>query len=128
VFTVEQPDALRERVLTLAEKDYRVVAGAAVGSLAVGGSDPFSEPRPHVRRRRRCAPTAEALDHWTRTLSDELGAVAPVDLERGRTIYRVFLLPDALQFDLSLTPAARFVPAVPGSGCCSANALRSDQT
>jgi hypothetical protein len=35
VFTVEQRDALRERVLRLAKEDERVVAGAAVGSLAV---------------------------------------------------------------------------------------------
>jgi hypothetical protein len=28
-------------------------------------------------------------------------------------VYRVFLLPDGLQFDLSLTPAARFAPAGP---------------
>src|SRR5207248_2023937 len=43
VFTVEQRDALRERVLTLAENDRRVVAGAAVGSLALGGGDRFSD-------------------------------------------------------------------------------------
>jgi len=36
VFTIEQRAALRERVLRLAEEDDRVVAGAAVGSLAVG--------------------------------------------------------------------------------------------
>jgi hypothetical protein len=35
------------------------------------------------------------------------------DLERGPTTYRVFLLPDALQFDLSMTPAAQFRPAGP---------------
>jgi len=35
VFTVEQRDALCARVLRLAEEDERVVAGAAVGSLAV---------------------------------------------------------------------------------------------
>src|SRR6185437_2509 len=29
------------------------------------------------------------------------------------TTYRVFLLPDALQFDLSMTPAAEFRPAGP---------------
>ncbi|MDP8910110.1 MAG: hypothetical protein M3N47_13570, partial [Chloroflexota bacterium] len=32
---------------------------------------------------------------------------------RDPTVYRVFLLPDALQFDLSLTPAAQFRPAGP---------------
>ena len=36
-----------------------------------------------------------------------------VDLEHDPTTYRVFLLPDALQFDLSMTPAARFRPAGP---------------
>jgi hypothetical protein len=42
VFTVEQRDALRERVLRLGEDDERVVAGAVVGSLAVDGGDRFS--------------------------------------------------------------------------------------
>ncbi|MFL6252598.1 MAG: nucleotidyltransferase domain-containing protein, partial [Actinomycetes bacterium] len=36
-----------------------------------------------------------------------------VDLERGPTTYRVFLLSDALQLDLSMTPAAQFRPAGP---------------
>jgi hypothetical protein len=112
VFTVEQRDALREWVLTLAEQDRRVVAGAAVGSLAVGGGDRFSD-LDLTFAVADDVPVAEVLDDWTRTLSDELAAVQLVDLERGPTIYRVFLLPDALQFDLSLTPAARFAPAGP---------------
>jgi predicted nucleotidyltransferase len=112
VFTVEQRDALRERVLRLAEKDERVVAGAVVGSLALGGGDRFSDLdltfsiADHV-------PVPDVLDEWTRTLVDELDAVHLVDLERGSTIYRVFLLRDALQFDLSMTPAKEFRPAGP---------------
>ena len=43
MFTVEQRDALRERLLQLAEEDEHVVAAAAVGSLAVGGGDRFSD-------------------------------------------------------------------------------------
>ena len=43
MFTVEQRDALRERVLRLAEDDERAVAGAAVGSLALGGGDRHSD-------------------------------------------------------------------------------------
>jgi hypothetical protein len=112
VFTVEQRDALRERVLSLAEADRRVVAGAAVGSLALGGGDAFSDLDLTFAVGDQ-VPVAEVLDDWTRTLRDELAAVQLVDLERGQTIYRVFLLPDALQFDLSLTPAARFIPAGP---------------
>jgi hypothetical protein len=112
MFTVEQRDALRERVLGLAEEDERVVAGALVGSLAVDGADRFSDLdltfgiADHVR-------VADVLDDWTRTLIDELDAVHFAELERGPTTYRVFLLPDALQLDLSMTPAARFRPAGP---------------
>jgi hypothetical protein len=112
VFTVEQRDALRERVLTLAERDNRVVAGAAVGSLALGGGDRYSD-LDLTFAVADDAPVSAVLDDWTRTLNDEVAAVHLIDLERAPTIYRVFLLPDALQFDLSLTPAARFAPAGP---------------
>jgi hypothetical protein len=110
VFTVEQRDALREHLLRLAAEDEHVVAGAAVGSFAVDGGDRFSDLDltfsvvDHV-------PVADVLEDWTRTLVDDLDAVRLADLERGPTTYRVFLLPDALQFDLSMTPAAQFRPA-----------------
>jgi hypothetical protein len=113
VFTVEQRDALRERLLRLAEEDdERVVAGAAVGSLAVDDGDRFSD-LDLTFGIADDVPVAEVLDGWTRTLSDELDAVHLADLERGPTTYRVFLLPEALQFDLSMTPAAQFRPAGP---------------
>src|SRR4051794_38149078 len=110
VFTVEPRDALRERVLRLAEADERAVAGAAVGSLALGGGDRYSDLDLTFAIADDVL-IAEVLDDWTRTLVDELDAVHLVDLDRGATTYRVFLLPDALQFDLSMTPAARFRPA-----------------
>ena len=112
MFTVEQRDALRERVLRLAQEDERVVAGAAVGSLAVDGGDRFSDldltfgVADHVR-------VADVLADWTRTLIHELAAVQLAELERGPTTYRVFLLSDLLQLDLSMTPAAQFRPAGP---------------
>jgi hypothetical protein len=112
VFTVEQRDALHEYLLRLAQEDEHVVAGAAVGSLAVDGGDRFSDLdltfgiAEHV-------PVADVLSDWTRTLIEKLDAVHLADLERGPTTYRVFLLPDALQFDLSMTPAAHFRPAGP---------------
>jgi hypothetical protein len=112
VFTIEQRDALRDRVLALAEKDKRVVAGAAVGSLALGGGDQHSD-LDLTFAVADGVPVVEVLDDWTGILGAELGAVHLVDLERGPAIYRVFLLQDLLQFDLSLTPAARFAPAGP---------------
>ena len=111
MFTVEQRDALRERVLRLAEEDERVVAGAVVGSLAVDGGDRFSDL--DLTFGVADLAVTVVLDEWTRTLIEELDAVRLVDLERGPTTYRVFLLPDALQLDLSMTPAAQFRPAGP---------------
>jgi hypothetical protein len=112
VFTVEQRDGLHEQMLRLAQEDERVVAGAAVGSLAVDGGDRFSDLDLTFGIADH-APVAEVLDDWTRTLIGELNAVHLADLERGPTTYRVFLLPDALQFDLSMTPAAQFRPGGP---------------
>jgi hypothetical protein len=112
VFTIEQRDALRARMLQLGEHDERVVAGAAVGSLAVGSSDRFSD-LDLTFGIADVVPVAQVLDEWTRTLAEELGAVRLIDLEVGPTIYRVFLLPEALQFDLSMTPAPEFRPAGP---------------
>jgi hypothetical protein len=112
VFTIKQRDTLRERLLRLAEEDGRVVAGAAVGSLAVDGGDRYSDLdltfgiADHVQ-------VNDVLLDWTRRLVEELEAVHLVDLERGPTTYRVFLLSDGLQFDLSMTPAAQFRPAGP---------------
>jgi hypothetical protein len=112
VFTKEQRDALLDRVLRLAEGDERVVAGAVVGSLAVDAGVRYSDVdltfgiADHLQ-------VADVLDDWTRTLVDELDAVQLADLERGPTTYRVFLLPEALQLDLPMTPAAQDRPAGP---------------
>ena len=111
MFTVEQRDALRDRILRLAHDDSRVVAGAAVGSLALGGGDRYSDL--DLTFAINAGNVNDVLDDWTRTLGDELDAVPLVDLVRGGTTYRVFLLPDLLQFDLSMTPASEFRPAGP---------------
>jgi hypothetical protein len=99
-------------MLQLAEEDERVVAGAAVGSLAVGTGDRFSD-LDLTFGIADGVPVAHVLDGWTRTLGEELDAVRLVDLEAEPTTYRVFLLPDALQFDLSMTPVTAFRPAGP---------------
>ena len=112
MFTVEQRDALCRRVLSLGEQDERVVAGAVVGSLAFDEGDRFSDVdltfgvADHME-------VAEVLGDWTRTLVDEFDAVPLADLERGPITYRVFLVSDALQLDLSMSPAGQFRPAGP---------------
>ena len=53
------------------------------------------------------------LDKWTRRVQEEFDGIALVDLTREATTYRVFLLPDELQVDLSATLAHAFRPAGP---------------
>jgi hypothetical protein len=99
-------------MLQLAGADDRVVAGAAVGSLAVGSGDVFSD-LDLTFAIAVGVPVGDVLDDWTRTLAEAESAVRLVDLQVGSSIYRVFLLPEALQFDLSMTPAAEFRPRGP---------------
>jgi hypothetical protein len=112
VFTIDQRNELSERMLRFATEDDRVVAGAVVGSLAFGEGDRFSDVDLTFGIAGDVS-IAEVLDDWTRTLAADLEAVRLVDLERGPTTYRVFLLPETLQLDLSMTPAGTFRPAGP---------------
>jgi plasmid stabilization system protein ParE len=112
MFTVDERDAARERVLQLARDDRRVVAGALVGSLAAGSADAYSDIDMTFAVSDDVAiPTV--LDDWTRAFGPSMDALPLVNLERMPTTYRVFLLPNVLQFDLSMTPAAEFRPAGP---------------
>jgi predicted nucleotidyltransferase len=105
--TAEERGRVRERVLELASADERVVAAAIVGSLAHGGGDEWSDLDLTFAVADGVA-VADVLDDFTRFAVEELDAVRLLDLDRRGTTYRVFLLPDWLQVDLSFTPAADF--------------------
>jgi hypothetical protein len=107
VFTVEERDRVRERVLEMASSDSRVTAGAVIGSLAVDGGDRWSD-LDLTFGVADGVPVGEVLAGWTRDLAQELDAVHLFDLPSQSTIYRVFLLPGCLQLDLSFTPASEF--------------------
>jgi hypothetical protein len=107
VFTEAERDRVRVRVLELASADPRVVGAALVGSLANGGGDRFSDLDLTFGVARGVEP-AVVLDDWETALAEELGAVRLFDLAAGAALYRVFLLPGALQVDLSCLPAERF--------------------
>ena len=107
MFTVDDRRRVHDRVLALAESDPRVVAGAVVGSLALLHGDRWSD-LDLTFAVADAIPVTDVLEDWTRMLADELGAVHLFDLPSGQSIYRVFLLPGCLQFDLSFTPAAAF--------------------
>jgi hypothetical protein len=107
LFSVDDRDRVRDRVLEWAAADERVVAGAVVGSLAHDDGDRWSD-LDLTFGVAEAHPIRDVLEDWSRRLVDELDAVFLFDLPSGPSIYRVFLLPGCLQFDLSFTPAPEF--------------------
>jgi hypothetical protein len=112
VFTVEDRERARQRMLALADEDARVVESRLVGSLAMGG-DRYSDLDLTFAVADGVA-VGEVLADWSRVVADELGAVQLFDLPAGPSIYRVFLLPGCLQMDISFTPATQFDCPRPG--------------
>ena len=96
-------DRVREHLLGLAESDSRVVAAATIGSLAQGQGDRWSDLDLTFGVAAESS-VDEVLDDWTRELAEAFDAVPLLDLSRGDLIYRVFLLADWLQVDLSFAP------------------------
>jgi hypothetical protein len=107
VFTIDDRNRVRDRVLDMASSDPRVVAGAAVGSLAHDQGDRWSDLDLMFAVANN-VPVTDVLDSWSQTVAREFEAVQLFDLPSGPIIYRVFLLPGCLELDLSFTPASEF--------------------
>jgi len=107
MFSVQDRNNVRDHVLHLAASDVRVVAGAVVGSLALGEGDRWSDLDLTFAVTDEVS-VSEVLEDWTRNIIAAFDATHLFDLPSGASIYRVFLLPGCLQFDLSFTPASRF--------------------
>jgi hypothetical protein len=112
MFSIEERNRVRDRALELASSDERVVAGAVVGSLALDEGDRWSDLDLTFGVAEGVA-VSDVLDDWTRSFVAEFDAVQLFDLPAGATIYRVFLLPGCLQFDLSFSSASEFAALGP---------------
>jgi len=107
MFSIQDRNHVRHHILQLAESDARVVAGAVVGSLALDEGDRWSD----LDLTFAVADTIsmfDVLEDWTQNIVSKFDAAQLFDLPSGPSIYRVFLLPNCLQFDLSFTPASKF--------------------
>ncbi|HEY0830012.1 MAG TPA: nucleotidyltransferase domain-containing protein [Candidatus Dormibacteraeota bacterium] len=107
MFTVEYRTKVREELIEKAHADPRIESAAAVGGSAQGETDRWSD----LDLAFGIAPDASlesVLADWTRDARRQFEAVTLFDLPRGKSIYRVFLLPGSLQVDLSFTPGAEF--------------------
>jgi hypothetical protein len=107
MFSIQERNAVGGHVLQMAGSDPRITAGAAVGSLALEEGDRWSD-LDLTFAVADDQPIGEVLEDWTGDLQERFGAVQLFDLPSGASIYRVFLMPGCLQFDLSFTPASQF--------------------
>jgi hypothetical protein len=106
MFLPDDRERLRVILIEEAKRDRRIVAAAAVGSSAHGG-DRWSD-LDLTFGVSADADVISVLEDWTDHMMADHGAAVLFDVRAGSTIYRVFLLPGALQVDLSFAPEAEF--------------------
>jgi predicted nucleotidyltransferase len=104
VFTQEERDRVRQRLLEAAEADPDVVGAAIVGSYAAGRSDRWSD----IDLTFAVTDVPQALARWTGWLDQWFGVRHHWDLPVGGSTFRVFLLPGWLEVDLGFRPALDF--------------------
>ena len=107
MFTPAERALVRDRVFALARSDHRVTGGAVTGSGAVGAEDRWSDIDTAFGVADGVDPY-DVLRDWTDVIERELEVVHRFDLVREPTVYRVYLLSNAIELDISLTPASAF--------------------
>lgn len=103
MFTVQQRNNIRNRVLEIARADPRVTAGALTGSSAIGAEDEWSDIDVYFGVTDGTS-VLTVLDDWTEIFRREFDIVHYWDLPFSTSIYRVFLLPSGLEIDVAVTP------------------------
>jgi hypothetical protein len=107
MFSPEDRERVRSRVLAWASSDDRIAAGAIVGSLANKPGDRWSDLDLTFGVRTGAA-LSDVLNDWSHRLETEFEAIHLFDVGNSGAIYRVFVLPGCLQLDLSFSPAENF--------------------
>ncbi len=122
MFTEQDRARVCEEVLQWARNDPRVVAGAVVGSLATRPGDRWSD----VDLAFGISDDATiygVVNAWSERLAASFDAVALFDLPSAGFVYRVFLLRECLQVDLSFAPASLFGATGPNFRLLFGNAV-----
>ena len=112
VFTSQQREQIRTELVAAAKADARIAAAAHFGSAALGLEDRWSDIDLGLCLAKD-AQWDQVLMDWTARLYREHRAVANYDVRFGNILYRVFLLDNTLQIDLSFWPATELRPVGP---------------
>src|SRR2546426_11905146 len=103
MFTAEQRDQVRQRILEMAKADSRVTAGAITGSMAFGAGDKWSDVDVAFGIKEG-SELESVLEDWMQVIDQEFGVLDHFDLRVSSWIYRVFLLSSGLQVDVAVVP------------------------
>lgn len=112
LFTEREREQLRAEIVSIARDDIRIAGAAHIGSVAGGRLDRWSD----IDLALCLAPGAsldEVAAEWSNRFYRDYSAAAHHDLRYGKTLYRVFLLKNTLQVDLSFWPADEFAATGP---------------
>lgn len=112
MFTPEERRAVRDLLLRRAEDDEQIIAAALTGSGSRDAEDRWSDVDLYFGVAEGTA-RDDALAEWSSFVYRELGALHHFDLDAGYAVYRVFLLPGALEVDIAFAAADRFGPRGP---------------
>jgi hypothetical protein len=112
IFTPDQREHLRDELVSAAQKDPNVCGAAHTGSAASQRLDRWSD----IDLALCLKPTAahdQVVAEWTERLYQHNEAVAHLDVMRGATLFRVFLLKNTLQVDIAFWSAEDFAAIGP---------------
>ena len=105
IFTPEERECLRAELVSAARNDPNISGAAHTGSAASSRLDRWSDIDFAL-----CVKSSyeQVVAEWTDRLCQRHGAVAHVDVMRGATLFRVFLLENTLQVDIAFWRAEEF--------------------
>ena len=98
---------VREWLIELACADAAVTAAALVGSAASGREDAWSDIDLALRLAEDADPATVAHE-WSTSISRTFNVADQLDIYSDATLFRVFLLAETLQVDISFWPDSRF--------------------
>lgn len=107
MYSIQDRNYVQNLIIELSKNDTRITDCAIVGSESVGENDKFSDIDLTFGVKNDIN-ISQILNEWNDLMSERFDANVLFDLPYEESIYRVYLLPNALQVDLSFTPHKNF--------------------
>jgi hypothetical protein len=112
VFSAGDRDSLREMLIALAQSDSRISGAAITGSGALNLEDKWSDIDLAFAVTEENE-ISQVISDWTEIMYQNHGAVHHMDMASGESFFRVYLLENTLQVDLSFSPGRSFGAVAP---------------